>query len=266
MRGWMIGMFLLLAGSVFAQNALNQVDVQGRKQGAWTKKDAAGKVLYRATFKDDKPVGEMKRFHANGKLKAVMVFAEGSEESDAKLYDERGVLIAQGKYIGQKKTGEWNYFVGSKVVATETYLNGQKNGVCKRFYQTGELFEESNWKNDKLDGIYRSYFQDGKMNLECNYQNGLRNGKFKTVFPNGSLELDAVFTNDVRDKDWKYFDETGKHCYTLKYNLGELLNPQVQDSVQASKMGTFKKKEDNLPDPEKFMQNPEEYMRLMQNH
>lgn len=144
MRGWMIGMFLLLAGSVFAQNALNQVDVQGRQQGAWTKKDAAGKVLYQATFKDDKPVGEMKRFHANGKLKAVMVFAEGSEEeSDAKLYDERGILIAQGKYIGQKKTGEWNYFVGSKVVATETYLNGQKNGVCKRFYQTGELFEES---------------------------------------------------------------------------------------------------------------------------
>jgi len=150
MRGLMIGMFLLLAGSVFAQNALNQLDAQGRKQGAWTKKDATGKVLYQATFKDDKPVGEMKRFHSNGKLKAVMVFAEGSEESDAKLYDERGILIAQGKYIGQKKAGEWNYFVGPKVVSTEMYLNGQKNGVCKRFYQTGELLEESTWKNDKL--------------------------------------------------------------------------------------------------------------------
>jgi hypothetical protein len=101
--------------------------------------------------------------------------------------------------------------------------------------------------------------------MECNYSEGRRNGTFKTVFPNGSLELDAFYTNNSRDKDWKYFDENGKLLYTLKFDLGKLLNPEVQDSIDRNKSGIYKTKGDSIPDPEKFMQNPEEYMRLIQN-
>ena len=265
MRGLIICLFLLVSGSLLAQNKVNQVDAQGRKQGFWTKNDAEGKLMYQATFKDDKPVGELKRFHPNGKEKAAMIFTEGSEISDAKLFDERGSLIAQGKYDGQKKTGEWSYFLDSRVVSTETYANGQKNGLSKRFYQTGELLEESNWQKDKLNGLYRTYFEDGKIYLECNYTDGKRNGKFKTSFLNGNQELEAFYTDDMKDKDWKYFDETGKLLYTLKFDLGKLLNPEVQDSIYNIKSGTYKTKEDHIPDPEKFMQNPEEYMKLMKN-
>ncbi len=266
MRGLIICLFLLMSGSVIAQNAINQVDAQGRKQGFWTKKDAQGNLIYQATFKDDKPVGEMKRFHPNGQLKATMDFVEGSDESEAQLFDERGKPIAKGKYSGQKKTGEWTYLLDSKVVTTETYLNGQKNGTSKRFYKTGEMLEESNWQNNKLNGVYRFFFQDGKVFLECNYSDGLRNGTFKTWFPNGTIELDATYTNDVRDKDWKYYGESGELLYTLKFDLGKLLNPEIQDSLDKARSGIYKSKGDSVPDPEKFMQNPEEYMRLMQIH
>jgi len=263
MRGLIISLLFLISGSLLAQNTVNQTDAQGRKQGYWTKKDSEGKVIYQATFKDDKPVGEMKRFHPNGKPMALITFTEGSELSDAQLFDERGKLIAKGKYAGQKKTGEWTYLLDTKVVSTENYLNGQKNGICKRYYQTGELLEESNWQNDKLHGIYRSSFQDGKPFMECKYAEGKRNGVFKTWFPNGVLELDAFYTNDVRDKEWRYFDEAAKLLYTLKFDLGTLLNPEVQDSIDAEKEGIFKTKADHIPDPEKFMQNPEEYMQMM---
>ena len=264
MRGLIICLFFLMSGSMIAQNTVNQVDAQGRKQGFWTKKDTEGKLIYQATFKDDKPVGEMKRFHPNGKLKALMNFTEGTDDADTQLFDERGKQIAQGKYSGQKKIGEWTYLLDSKVVSTETYLNGQKNGTSKRFYKTGELLEESNWQNDKLNGIYRTYFQDGKAFLECTYSEGLRNGAFKTWFPNGQLEIDAVYTNDLRDKDWKYFSESGELQYTLKFALGKLLNPEVQAQIDKEKAGIYKSKGDSIPDPEKFMQNPDEYMRLMQ--
>ena len=93
MRGLIILLILLLTGNVIAQNTVNQVDAQGRKQGFWSKKDADGKLLYQASFKNDQPVGEMKRFHPNGKLKAVLTYVEGSELSDAKLFDERGRMI-----------------------------------------------------------------------------------------------------------------------------------------------------------------------------
>jgi antitoxin component YwqK of YwqJK toxin-antitoxin module len=265
MRGFIFCLFLLISGNLLAQNAVNQTDAQGRKQGFWTKKDVEGKLLYQATFKDDKPVGEMKRFHPNGKLKAVLNFVEGSEISDAQLFDEKGKIIAKGKYSGQKKTGEWTYLLDSRVVSTEAYLDGLKSGISKRYYKTGELLEESNWQNDQLNGIYRSYFQDGKTYLECNYSGGLRNGIFKTWFPNEILEIDAFYTSNLRDKDWIYYDENGAILYTLKFKNGELLNPEVQDSIDQVRKDSFKTKADNIPDPEKFMQNPDEYMELMKN-
>ncbi|MFY9154154.1 MAG: hypothetical protein WAO52_19190, partial [Prolixibacteraceae bacterium] len=77
-------------------------------------------------------------------------------------------------------------------------------------------------------------------------------------------EMDANYLEDVKDSDWRFFDENGELLYTLKYDSGRLLNPEVQDSMEQVKMGTYKTKEDLVPDPEKFMQNPEEYMRQMQ--
>lgn len=254
--------FLFISNLMLAQDSINQTDAQGKKQGVWIKKDPQGNLIYQATFKDDKPVGEMKRYHENGKIKAIMVFTEGSEVSDAQLFDEQGKLVAQGKYEGQKKTGEWQYLLNSKIVSTETYLNGQKHGLSKRYYKTGEILEEATWQNDKLHGVYRSYFQDGKPYIECNYTEGKRQGVFKTSFANGEQELDAFYTNDARDKDWSYYDQTGRLLYTLKFDSGKLLNPEVQDSIEKSNENFFNKA-DNIPDPEKFMQNPEEYMQLM---
>lgn len=259
---FVIAFFFITAG-VVAQNKINQTDTQGRKQGVWIKKDVEGKLVYQATFKDDKPVGEMKRFHSNGQLKAILNFKEGSNESEAHLFDEKGKLIAQGMYDGQKKTGEWKYMIDGKIISTEIYLNGQKQGIAKRYYKTGEILEESNWENNLMNGPYKSYFQDGKIFLECYYTEGKRNGVFRTWFSGGSIELEANYTNDAKDKDWKYFDKNGKHLFTLTYNLGKLLNTEVQDSIDKAQSVFYNPH--NIPDPEKFMQNPEEYMILMQN-
>lgn len=147
----------------------------------------------------------------------------------------------------------------------ENYLNGEKNGSSNRWFKTGKLLEESNWKNDKLDGVYRSFFLDGKVGLESKYDQGKRSGPFKTWFTDGTLELDAFYTNDLPDKDWLYYDSKGEVLYTLKYELGKLLNPEVKDSINAARFVNFKSRADSIPDPEKFMQNPEEYMNLMKS-
>jgi len=265
MRGLIVCMFLLISGNLLAQNTVNQTDTQGRKQGFWSKKDVSGKLIYEATFKDDKPVGEMKRFHPNGKINAIMNFQEGTDNSYAQLFDEKGKLIAKGNYTGQKKTGEWIYLTDNKIVATELYTDGEKSGVCKRYYQTGELLEESNWLNDRLDGLYRTFLPNGNPVLECKYSEGKRNGVFRTWYANQIAELDGFYTFDLRDKDWIYYDESGNKKYILKYDKGALLNPAVQDSIDSANTNSYKTKADNIPDPEKFIQNPDEYMRLMQN-
>lgn len=264
MRGIIFCFLIAVSVAGFGQTTINQTDAQGKKQGVWIKKDREGRKLYEATFKDDKPVGRMKRFYPNGQLMALMDFVAGSDSADAQLFDETGNLMAKGRYVDQKKTGSWNYFADSKVVSTENYSDGVKNGPAKRFYKTGELLEESNWKNGQLDGSYKAYFNDGKVYMECTYSDGQRNGPFQIWQSNGTPELDASYSYDARDKDWKYFDQSGNLRFTLKFDKGKLLNPQVQDSIDSLNSKSFKAKD--IPDPGKFMQNPEEYLRLMQKH
>lgn len=265
MRVLFVCLFLLATGSLCAQNVVNQLDAQGRKQGFWSKKDREGRLVYEGTFKDDKPVGEMKRYHPNGRLMAKLNYIAGTDQSGAELYDEAGKLIAKGNYLGQKKTGEWTYYSDSKIVMVETYTDGLREGNRRRFYNTGELLEESTWKADKLSGVYKSYFRGGKVYLECNYVDGQLNGSYKSLFENGQEELDAFYSKGVRDKDWLYYNASGKLLFTLKYNQGTLLNPEVQDSVTKARSGDFQTGKTNIPDPEKYMQDPDEYMRLMNN-
>ena len=50
---------------------------------------------------------------------------------------------------------------------------------------------------------------------------------------------------------------------TGKYNEGKILNPEVRDSIANIKMQNIEKNRGTITDPEKFMQNPSEYMKKM---
>ena len=62
--------FLFFTTFLFSQtDTLNQIDAKGLKQGMWKKNYANGKIMFEANFKDNVPIGEMKRYHRSGKLK-----------------------------------------------------------------------------------------------------------------------------------------------------------------------------------------------------
>ena len=55
---------------------LNVTDEDGLKQGKWTKVYPNGTMAYEVYFENDKPVGEYKRYHENGKLSSVLTYKE----------------------------------------------------------------------------------------------------------------------------------------------------------------------------------------------
>jgi hypothetical protein len=75
--------------------------------------------------------------------------------------------------------------------------------------------------------------------------------------------MEAYYKNSLRTDDWKFYNENGEHLYTLKYNEGKLLNPEVRDSIDNLQMQKLEDGKSSIPDPEKFMQDPSEYMRKM---
>ena len=260
MNRLLIFLCLFCTQAAFAQTGINEIDASGKKQGMWQKKQDSGRLLYEGTFKDDHPVGEFKRYHTNGLLKARLFYTEGSDSAAAELFDLRGKLMAKGNYLGQEKEGMWQYFQKAQLVSEENFVHGVKTGISKTYYETGELFEETTWENNQKSGIYRAYFKTGKPYLECQMVDGKRDGTCHVFYENGNLELDAFYEKGLRQREWKYNHQNGDFSYALIYDLGLLLNPQVLDSIQQIQFNELEKNKSKLVDPEKFMNDPAQYM------
>ncbi len=244
----------------FSQDNLNRTDEQGKKHGIWKKYLDNGKLIYEGTFMNDKPVGLFRRYHSSGALKAILKYDVYSDSTDAQLFDTRSKLIAKGKYSGKIKIGNWQYYKSGLLISKEHFVNGKKDGLSKTYYPDGRLFEEVEWKFGLKNGIYRAYFKSGKPYMECKMVNNLRDGFCLIYYPNNELELEAFYNKNLRHNQWKYFSKSGELSHVLEYDMGILLNPEVSDSIQNINMKQMELNKGKLLDPEKFMQDPSEYM------
>lgn len=258
MKALILLFFIFFILTLSGQEVINQTDKNGLRQGRWSKHYPNGRLMYEGFFSDGKPSGEWKRFHENGALKAVMNYKADSAYTS--LYDESGKLIAEGLYINELKSGLWILYHGDRKIAEENFTGGFKNGSCRKYYPTGELLEETEWLNGQQAGKSRFFFNDGKPYLEFMYAGGKRNGYCISYFPSGAMELDAFYKNDLKHNDWNYYNENGTLLYTLKYQEGRLLNPEVLDSLESKKFEELENQRGTIPDPENFLENPSEYL------
>lgn len=250
--------FLLKIAS--AQDTVNITDNQGLKQGTWIGRNKKGKVIYQGTFEDGRPVGEMRRFHENGKLKALLNYKENGKV-EAVLYNEKGKVNATGNYINSKKDSIWKYLDDDVVVLIEKYREGIKDGMSVKYYTNGKPEKETNWVNDEIDGIVREFFPSGGKKVEMHYISGIREGLSIAYFENGMQEIEGTYHNNLREGRWKFYNIEGNLRFELIYNKGKLVNPEVLDSIQENEFEEMERTRGNLKDPENYKDNPGEYMR-----
>jgi antitoxin component YwqK of YwqJK toxin-antitoxin module len=256
----LIFLFFILPLFVLSQENLNLTGSNGMKQGKWQKRYPNGMILYEGSFKNNKPVGEWKRYHETGGIKAILQYSETSDTVKARLFESAAHPVAEGKYFKEKKEGLWIYYAEGIKVAEEHFVNGLKNGICRKFYATGELLEESEWKNNQKDGKYEALFLTGKPYLQCMYKNDQRNGRCFCYFPSGMPEVESYYTNDLPDGTWKYLNENDSIRFILQYEKGTLKNPEVLINLNTRELENLEKQRAGLTDPEKYLQNPEEYL------
>lgn len=258
-----IVLFLLLFIPFVVIGQINQTDANGLRQGLWQKKQANGKLIYEGSFKNGKPVGEWKRYHEGGRVKAILNYDSKSDSARARLFDEWGNKVAEGNYLDEQKAGTWVYYRENRKIGDEFYINGSKHGIARKYYETGEVWESVEWQNGKQEGKFQVFFKSGEPFFQCKMSNNQRNGLCLTYFQNGKVELEANYKNGLHHGEWKYFDENGKYRYSLKYDEGKLLNPEVRDSIGNLQIKNMEKNRDKMVDPEKYLEDPSECMRKM---
>lgn len=264
-----IACMVTLCMGAWAQNAgqpaadtQNYTDINGMKQGPWVKKSVDGTLIYEGFFKDNMPVGVFRRYHPDGKIKAELTYDKKRPAFAAvKMWDSSGELTATGFYNKKTKDSIWEYYtVKEKMVYREHYKNGLRNGVASKYYNTGKLAEEKTWKDGKMHGKWTQYYPDGTIRLKSENKNDLRVGPFIVNHANGKPLVTGQYVNDLQEGTWKVFLETGALEKELKYKNGKLVNADEIDRKLAKEIEEAEKNQGQFADPEKYMNNPEEFM------
>ena len=238
----------LFSYSVFGQT-INQRDAAGRKQGYWEAVDSRGMPVYRGYFKDDKPVGEMKRYFPTGELRVILNYDNTSSFARVRFFMPNGKLAAQGNYIDSKRDSVWLFYTQSQTVATRVeYVAGKRNGIEQKFYASGNVAEETVWKDDLKDGAWKQYYDNKQLKLTAIYINGKIEGGYKSYYSDGNIEVEGFYRNDMPDGDWIRHDENGSQT-TIKYDKGTITNLEELDENEQIIFTKWTEQEQNIPEP-----------------
>lgn len=212
---FVLAIFLVI--NVNAQNVgqegdtlLNYTDINGFKQGYWTKKYNNDAIKYKAYFVNDKPVGELKRYSPSGVMTAHLIYDSVGEYATAKIYHNSKEIAGEGEYFEKLKHGVWKYYDSrGTIYLQESFNKGVKHGQFLQITSEGVVIEEVNWVDGVKHGAWIKRYAEGPKMFEATYVNGKLEGITKTYYKSGVLHKEGKFVNDLMHGPWKYYSESG---------------------------------------------------------
>ena len=203
---------LIIAVATGMAQDFNQTDSKGRRQGAWRDFYHNGQLRYEGQFKNDKCKGVFRYYDEQGNLKATNEFDKSGEKALNKTYAPNGRLMATGYYLNQKKEGEWKYYDPSsgQLRLVENNKAGKVHGWSRLYNpQNGALAEETQYVEGQPEGQCRKFSDTGILLQECQYRNGLLNGPTKSYYPSSVLKEEGQYADGQKVGVWKTYNEDG---------------------------------------------------------
>lgn len=252
---FILSSLLAVSSVVIAQTEteINKTDQKGKKQGHWIKKYPDESVMYDGFFKDDHPVGEIKRYDENKNLKSILIYNDNGTEAVATIYHLNGFISSKGKYVNQMKEGKWLFFsisIDGYLICEEYYSGNLKNGSSIKFYPEGTIAERLTYIKDFRQGEWIQYHPNGIIFLKSNYLNGKINGRFEVWFEAGKIQFSGQYKNDTRDGPWNIYNIDGTIRYKLDYVDGITKDRQL-DIDESEYLDFLEKNKGKIADPEK---------------
>jgi len=215
----------------------NQVDVKGRKQGFWKKKDAEGILLYEGHFKDDQPVGEFIYYYPDGKRRTTLNHLPDGKTAQSVSYHPNGKTMAEGVFLEKKKDGHWKYYNDAGSLASEEYYSAGIPVSCwKVYYEGNKVMEEVCYTNGKKEGPWKQYYPTGTLKSESGYSSGQLQGVAKFYYPDGSLMARGSYQADIRTGTWENFKQNGQKESEFIFENGTLIEENFFDKEREKEL------------------------------
>jgi antitoxin component YwqK of YwqJK toxin-antitoxin module len=217
-----------------------------------------GNIKMEGYFENGNPVGEIKRYHENGKLQGIQFF-EADGKSKTEIYAGDGTLSARGIYDGHKKIGVWSYYASSGYLfMLENYVDGLRQGEALVFAADSTVLERMFYVDGLLNGERISYYPYGNVMYKYTYEYGVLNGLYQFFFESGSIGEEGMYKNGKREGVWKIYDVESPQVQEINYVDGVADNQAELDAKLQEKLDSYEV-DPKILDPEDYIHNPEAY-------
>ena len=115
------------------------------------------------------------------------------------------------------KNGKYKEFNKHAILISEgTYLNHQKHGVWREYYDTGDIMIIEHYHHGMQHGPFTSYMPGHKVFSQGNYHHGSREGFFTLFDEEGKIIKELLFINnhqieDIEQYEHRYGNDKGKN-------------------------------------------------------
>jgi uncharacterized protein len=101
----------------------------------------------------------------------------------------------------------------------EWYVNsaGQKNGLERQYFASGELLGQVKWVEDKMDSAATYYWKNGNPRKRVQYKLGQPSGATTWFHENGQPQKEETYQNGTKDGPSREFYDSGKPKSLVTY-------------------------------------------------
>jgi serine phosphatase RsbU (regulator of sigma subunit)/antitoxin component YwqK of YwqJK toxin-antitoxin module len=130
-----------------------------------------------------------------------------------KEIDGENLLVEEGMYLNDLKTGKWTEYYGNGKPKTRfEFKNGKPEGKTILFFDNGKAKEVGTWKNNKWVGEYWLYYESAdqiKLRLKFN-KDGKREGWQRYYYANGNILSEGKYVDGKEDSVFTIYSYSGE--------------------------------------------------------
>ena len=101
-------------------------------------------------------------------------------------------------------------------------IDGERNGLWKRYYPTGQVRSEIHFSSGDAFGDYRLYNQTGELYEEGRWEHGMNVGKLRRFYPDGTIQQLLTFdSHGVGQGEQRHYHDNGQLEMVIQLSDGE---------------------------------------------
>ena len=102
-----------------------------------------------------------------------------------------------------------SYYENGQIESICNFVDGKEEGEMVEYYENGTICRRYNYVHGVLNGKWEWFFDNGKILKVSNYINGKKEGEFVSYYENGQIEVICNFYKNKEEGEYKYYSDEG---------------------------------------------------------